>query len=123
MASRVTAATCFDGCVLDRPTDDYIQKLENIWETSLAINDDEDRHGIWGLEDEDKEHLDRILDIATKPSYAGVITAVSVRLDLPSYAGAITAVLVTLHWPPYTGIITAVSHSRLNIAPAILRWC
>ncbi|KAF8501945.1 S-adenosyl-L-methionine-dependent methyltransferase, partial [Gautieria morchelliformis] len=48
---------CFDGCVLDRPTDDYIQKLENIWETSPAINDDEDRRGIWGLEGEDKEHL------------------------------------------------------------------
>ncbi|KAF8502516.1 hypothetical protein JB92DRAFT_2833556 [Gautieria morchelliformis] len=51
----------------------------------------------------------RILDITTNPSYTGVITAVSVRLDRPSYAGAITAVLVTLHWPPYAGIITAVS--------------
>ncbi|KAF8491919.1 hypothetical protein JB92DRAFT_2835516 [Gautieria morchelliformis] len=57
------------------------------------------------------------------PSYTGVITAVSVRFHRPSYAGVITAVSVTLHWPPYAGIITAVSHSRLNIAPAILRWC
>ncbi|KAF8509500.1 hypothetical protein JB92DRAFT_3089261 [Gautieria morchelliformis] len=48
---------CFGGCVLDRPTDDYILRLENVWETSPAINDDEDRRGIWGLVGEDKEYL------------------------------------------------------------------
>lgn len=44
--------------MLDRPTDDYIRKLEHLWEASPVAHDGEsDIRGIWGQEGEDEEHL------------------------------------------------------------------
>ncbi|KAF8518690.1 S-adenosyl-L-methionine-dependent methyltransferase [Hysterangium stoloniferum] len=48
--------TCFDGCVLDRPTDNYIRDLP-FWEPFPGLDSDGNRMGLWGKEGEIEENL------------------------------------------------------------------
>ena len=50
------AQLCFDGCVLDQPTDRYVRDLADVWEP-FPGEDAAGRMGIWGKEGEDDENL------------------------------------------------------------------